>query len=37
MAIARFFAENLAVQAVGLERTVVEAPDSVNTADAALA
>jgi 3-(methylsulfanyl)propanoyl-CoA dehydrogenase len=36
-AIARFFAENLAVQAVGLERTVVEAPDSVNTADAALA
>jgi acyl-CoA dehydrogenase len=36
-AIARFFAENVAVQAVGLERTVVEAPDSVNTADAALA
>jgi 3-(methylsulfanyl)propanoyl-CoA dehydrogenase len=36
-AIARFFAENIAVQAGGLERTVVEAPDSVNTADAALA
>jgi acyl-CoA dehydrogenase len=35
-AIARFFAENLAVQARGLERTVVESPDSVNTADAAL-
>jgi alkylation response protein AidB-like acyl-CoA dehydrogenase len=35
-AIARFFAENLAVQARGLERTVVESADSVNTADAAL-
>src|SRR5215471_11018397 len=35
-AIARFFAENLAVQARGLERTVVEAGDSVNAADAAL-
>jgi acyl-CoA dehydrogenase len=37
IAIARFFAENLAVQAKGLERTVVEAADSVNDADAALA
>jgi acyl-CoA dehydrogenase len=36
-AIARFFAENLAVQAAGLERTVVEAADSVNDANAALA
>jgi acyl-CoA dehydrogenase len=36
-AIARFFAENVAVQARGLERTVVEAGDSVNAADAALA
>ncbi|MGZ3295133.1 MAG: acyl-CoA dehydrogenase C-terminal domain-containing protein, partial [Xanthobacteraceae bacterium] len=36
-AIARFFAENLAVQAGGLERTVVEGADSVNRADAALA
>ena len=36
-AIARFFAENLAVQAGALERTVVEAADSVNNADAALA
>jgi len=36
IAIARFFAENLAIQAGALERTVVEAADSVNTADAAL-
>src|SRR5215467_10505977 len=36
-AIARFFAENVAVQAASLERTVVEAADSVNAADAALA
>jgi acyl-CoA dehydrogenase len=36
-AIARFFAENLAVNAGALERTVIEAADSVNTADAALA
>ena len=36
-AIARFFAENLAVQASGLERTVVEGADSVNRADAGLA
>jgi alkylation response protein AidB-like acyl-CoA dehydrogenase len=37
VAIARFFAENLAVQAGSLERTVVEAAGSVNDADAALA
>jgi 3-(methylsulfanyl)propanoyl-CoA dehydrogenase len=36
IALARFFAENLAVQAGALERTVVEAADSVNHADAAL-
>lgn len=36
VAIARFFAENVAVQAEGLERTVVEAADSINDADAAL-
>jgi acyl-CoA dehydrogenase len=36
-ALARFFAENMAVQAGALERTVVEAADSVNRADAALA
>jgi alkylation response protein AidB-like acyl-CoA dehydrogenase len=35
-AIARFFAENIAVQAGSLERTVVEAADSVVMADAAL-
>jgi 3-(methylsulfanyl)propanoyl-CoA dehydrogenase len=37
IALARFFAENLAVQAGALERTVVEAADSINRADAALA
>jgi len=37
IAIARFFAENLAIEAGALERTVVEGADSVNTADAALA
>jgi len=37
IALARYFAENLAVKAPGLERTVVEASDSVNAADAALA
>ena len=36
-AISRFFAENIAVQAGGLERTVTESADSVNAADAALA
>ena len=37
IALARYFAENLAVEAPTLERTVVEAADSVNSADAALA
>src|SRR5262245_6695095 len=37
VAIARFFAENVAVQGESLERTVVQAADSVNAADAALA
>jgi acyl-CoA dehydrogenase len=37
IAIARFFAENIAVQARGLERTVVEGADSVTGADSALA
>jgi hypothetical protein len=37
IAIARFFAENLAVAAGGLEHTVVESAESVNSADAALA
>jgi acyl-CoA dehydrogenase len=37
IAIARFFAENIAVQADGLERAVIDGGDSVNTADAALA
>ena len=36
IAIARFFAENIAVQASGLERAVTEGADSVNAADAAL-
>jgi acyl-CoA dehydrogenase len=36
-ALARFFAENFAVQAAGLERTVVEGALSVTGADAALA
>jgi len=36
VAIARFFAENIAVQATGLERAVTEGADSVNMADAAL-
>jgi acyl-CoA dehydrogenase len=36
IAIARFFAENIAVQASGLERTVTEGADSVNAAGAAL-
>jgi hypothetical protein len=34
--LARFFAENIAIQAAGLERTVVEGADSVTRADAAL-
>jgi alkylation response protein AidB-like acyl-CoA dehydrogenase len=37
IAIARFFAENIAVQAGGLERAVIEGGDSVNGAEAALA
>jgi acyl-CoA dehydrogenase len=36
VAIARFFAENIAVQASGLERAVTEGADSVNASDAAL-
>jgi acyl-CoA dehydrogenase len=36
IAIARFFAENIAVQAAGLERAVIDGADSVNAADAAL-
>ncbi len=36
VAIARFFAENVAVAAGGLERIVFEGADSVNNADAAL-
>jgi hypothetical protein len=36
IAIARFFAENITVQASGLERTVTEGADSVNAAGAAL-
>ena len=35
-AIARFFAENIAVQASALERAVTEGADSVNAADSAL-
>jgi alkylation response protein AidB-like acyl-CoA dehydrogenase len=37
IAIARFFAENIAVQAVGLERAVTEGADSINRSDSALA
>jgi hypothetical protein len=37
IAIARFFAENVAVQASGLERAVIEGGESVTGADAALA
>ncbi|MBI4273825.1 MAG: acyl-CoA dehydrogenase [Rhizobiales bacterium] len=36
VATARFFAENIAVQSGGLERTVTEGADSVNAAEAAL-
>ena len=35
-ALARFFAENIAVQASGLERSVTEGADSISAADAAL-
>jgi acyl-CoA dehydrogenase len=37
VALARFFAENIAVAAGGLERTVIEGGDSVNGSEAALA
>ena len=37
IALARFFAENIAVAASGLERTVTEGADSVNASEAALA
>src|SRR5665213_1992207 len=36
-ALARFFAENIAVQATGLERNVTEGAESINSAQAALA
>jgi alkylation response protein AidB-like acyl-CoA dehydrogenase len=36
VAIARFFAENIATQANGLERAIIEGADSVNSSDAAL-
>ena len=36
-ALARFFAENLAVQAAGLERSVTEGADSITSGQAALA
>jgi hypothetical protein len=36
-ALARFFAENIAVQASGLERSVIEGGDSVTQAETALA
>jgi alkylation response protein AidB-like acyl-CoA dehydrogenase len=36
VAIARFFAENISVQASGFERAVVDGADSVNDSDAAL-
>jgi acyl-CoA dehydrogenase len=36
-ALARFFAENIAVQGSGLERSVTEGADSINNAQAALA
>ena len=37
IALARFFAENIAVQATGLERSVTEGADSITDAQAALA
>ena len=37
VAIARFFAENIAAQASGLEHAVIDGADGINTADAALA
>jgi acyl-CoA dehydrogenase len=37
IALARFFAENIAVANAGLARAVIEGPDSITTAEAALA
>jgi hypothetical protein len=37
IALARFFADNIAITAGGLERTVIEGGDSINISDAALA
>ncbi|HEX3710161.1 MAG TPA: acyl-CoA dehydrogenase [Pseudolabrys sp.] len=37
IALARFFAENIAVQSAGLERSVTEGADSITQSDAALA
>ena len=37
IALARFFAENVATAGGGLERAIVEGADAVNNADAALA
>ena len=34
--LARFFAENVSVQAASLERTVIDSADAVNNADAVL-
>src|SRR5213079_3123676 len=34
--LARFFAENISVQAAALERTVIDSADAVNAADAVL-
>ena len=34
--LARFFAENISVQATALERTVIDGADAVNAADAVL-
>jgi hypothetical protein len=36
IAVARFFAENVTVQAGSLEKTVIDSADSVNGADAVL-
>jgi hypothetical protein len=36
-ALARFFAENIAVQAASLERSITEGADSITSAQAALA
>jgi hypothetical protein len=37
IALARFFAEHIAVASAGLERAVIEGADSINGADVALA